>query len=375
MAGFSLVEVMVAMVVGLLGMIVMMQVFAMFEGQKRSTTGSGEAQNTGAITLYSLQRDLQQAGFGTSSLGMLGCNLTLPLPLSAPTTTVTINNMAPLTINAAAVVPGDANTDTLLIYYGNSSSPTEGDGLAATPTGSDYPMQTPTSFGIGDQVIGVPPTRLPLPAFNPVWLSTCTSTLNLIKVIASGGTASPPTSTITTATAMAGVINNSLVYNLGPGPTIRAYAIRNSNLTVCDYTVSNCGDASQVANTQVWMPVASNMVSLRAQYGRDTSAAMDGIVDLYDQTTPANACDWIKTSAVRIALVARNEQFEKTAVTAKAPVWDGGPASGVAATPAGSATTPINLAANAKWQNYRYKVFQTTIPLRNVTWMGVQTGC
>ncbi|MCX7179106.1 MAG: prepilin-type N-terminal cleavage/methylation domain-containing protein, partial [Proteobacteria bacterium] len=55
--GFSLVEIMVGMVIGMLGIIVMMQIFALAEGQKRSTTGGGDAQNTGAIALYGLQRD------------------------------------------------------------------------------------------------------------------------------------------------------------------------------------------------------------------------------------------------------------------------------------------------------------------------------
>ena len=51
-AGFSLVEVMVAMVIGLLGIIVMMQMFSVFEGQKRTTTGGDDANSSGAVSLY-----------------------------------------------------------------------------------------------------------------------------------------------------------------------------------------------------------------------------------------------------------------------------------------------------------------------------------
>jgi type IV pilus assembly protein PilW len=102
---------------------------------------------------------------------------------------------------------------------------------------------------------------------------------------------------------------------------------------------------------------------------------VDGTVDVYDQNTPATVCGWVRTSAVRMALVTRNSQLEKSAVTTGAPVWDGGPASGVLVAPAGSANTPIDLSAFPKWQNYRYKIFQTTVPLRNVTWMGGRAGC
>ena len=47
--GFSLVEIMVALVIGMLGIIVMMQVFAMFEAQKRTTTGGDDAISSGSI--------------------------------------------------------------------------------------------------------------------------------------------------------------------------------------------------------------------------------------------------------------------------------------------------------------------------------------
>jgi type IV pilus assembly protein PilW len=100
---------------------------------------------------------------------------------------------------------------------------------------------------------------------------------------------------------------------------------------------------------------------------------MDSIVDVYDQTTPSPApppataptyeCKWAKISAVRLALVARNANYEKTAVTAAAPAWEG------------STGNPIDLSAIATWQNYRYKVIQTVVPMRNLAWQGAQPGC
>lgn len=359
-AGFGLVEIMVAMVIGLIGMLVMMQVFALFEGQKRTTTGASDAQNTGAITLYTLQRDLQQAGYGVSAMNVMGCNLALP-------SGVTIPNIAPLTINPASsvVAPGDPNTDTLLVFYGVSNSPAEGDGITTQPSISVYSVQTPTSFSAGDQVIAVTNIALPQP-------SPCN--LALTSVVASGGTAVPFTSDVTVASGVMGA-TNGLLFNLGTSPVLHAYAIRGGNLTLCDYSANNCGDPAQAGNPAVWAMVARDTVSLRAQYGRDTTAAMDGIVDVYDQNTPATACGWVRTSAVRLALVSRNGQLEKTAVTTAAPAWDGGPASGVPVAPIGSASTPIDLSSFGEWEYYRYKTFQTTVPLRNVAWMGVKSGC
>ncbi|MBK8385248.1 MAG: prepilin-type N-terminal cleavage/methylation domain-containing protein [Candidatus Accumulibacter sp.] len=80
--GFTLVEVMVAMVIGMIGIIIMMQVFASAEGQKRTTTGTGDAQSNGAMAIYTLQRDIREAGYGFNAMNALGCALVLPAPAS-----------------------------------------------------------------------------------------------------------------------------------------------------------------------------------------------------------------------------------------------------------------------------------------------------
>src|SRR5574343_1543146 len=74
--GFGLVELMVAMVIGLLGVIVMMQMFERYEQQKRTTTGGDDALSTGAIAMNGIQRELQHAGWGLTNVQVLGCNLT-----------------------------------------------------------------------------------------------------------------------------------------------------------------------------------------------------------------------------------------------------------------------------------------------------------
>jgi type IV pilus assembly protein PilW len=169
-------------------------------------------------------------------------------------------------------------------------------------------------------------------------------------------------------------MTTGMLFNLGGAPKILAYAIRSGNLTACDYMQNNCGDATKNNDATVWVPIGSNVVALRAQYGSDTSAPMDALVDNYDQTTPTTACGWSRVSAVRLALVARSALQEKAAVTGTAtgliapPTWAG-------ATGAPFDMSVASLASGLSWQNYRYKVFETTVPQRNMVWMGVQSGC
>ena len=370
-AGFTLVEIMVGMVIGVLGMIIMMQVFSLSESQKRSTTGGGDAQSSGAIALFGLQRDLRQAGYGTSDLKLAGCSLQLRAG-------VTLAALAPVTINplntlGTPLITGqDANTDTLLVVYGNTNGSPQGDGIVAQPASAGtavspdiYAVQTPTSFITADQVIAAPQNRA----------TPCNLSLTSVSAVGVGSSANV---TVTAGTGVAAMSNGTL-FNLSQAPRVLAYAIRNGNLTQCNYMVNDCGNAANNGNTAIWVPISNNIVSLKALYGRDTSAPMDGIVDVFDTTAPANACDWVKISGVRLALVARNANFEKTVVTAVASVgppyrslaWDGD----TTGNPNAVAANNIDLSANANWQNYRYRVLQTVVPLRNLVWQGVQSGC
>lgn len=390
--GFSLVEIMVGMVIGMLGLIIMMQVFSLSEEQKRTTTGGGDAGSSGAIALFGLQRDVRQAGYAVSDTKLFGCNVLLRAG-------VTVNAMAPVTINHASIPAGDANTDTLLLVYGNTHGSPQGDGITAQPatagasvTPDIYAVQAPTSFDPGDRVIATPQNRA----------TPCSLSLTSLTGVGVGSSANV---TVSAGTGVAGMSNGTL-FNLGAAPRVLAYAVRGGNLALCDYMVNDCGNAANTGNAAIWVPVANNIVSLKAQYGRDTmlglnplDTTMDGFVDWYDRITPpappaaqpappmapglagpAYPCGFARISAVRLALVARSANFEKTAVTLAAPTWEGStahtpPNPPTAGDSIGWAANPIDLSGNANWQNFRYRVIQTVVPLRNVAWQGVPTGC
>ena len=382
---------MVALVIGMLGIVVMMQMFAMFEGQKRTTTGGDDAISGGSVALYDLQRDIQRAGWGTSAINIIGCNVG---GLVAGGGSVPF---VPVTINSTLIPAGDTNTDTLLVVSGNGNGTVEGAQLLATaPVGTtSYTVRAPMDFYDRDttdalpvRVVAGPQTRL---------AGACNLTATNIS-------AQPTASSVTVSVAagLATALNaGDRLFLLGDNPVVRAYAIRGGNLTVCDWRVNNCNATANVADASVWVPVANGVVSLRAEYGRDTAAAgMDGILDIWDQTIPTTAtpistntgknleaCAIARIVSVRLALVARSSQPEKTAdwpaltqhVTTAAPLWAGSDqvAQTVNSTEAGnvSITLPDPDPSWPTWQDFRYKVFQTVVPLRNITSPGVPDEC
>ncbi|KGM40668.1 hypothetical protein JY96_13155 [Aquabacterium sp. NJ1] len=363
--GFSLVEVMVGLAIGMATVVIMMQMLSNSDAMKRTASGGNDAQMTGTLALYTLERDIRESGYGISAFNILGCKLTFT---TTSGTTVSVP-LAPTTINATVVPAGDANTDTLLVVYGNSNGSSEGDALISTSTANSYQVATSSSFRKDDVLIAQGSVRPPEP---------CTVTSD--KVLSADDT----TSTLTVDPGVSGLALGSVIYNMGSAPVIHAYAIRKGNLTMCDYTATDCGNATAAAaaDPTIWVPIAGNITGLRAQYGRDTTpppAPMVGIVDTYDQITPASSadplngtpqCAWARALAVRLVVVARSSAYDKTGPTTVAPTWSGSVTSGTS--PKNPTATPIDLSANSDWQNYRYKTLETTVPLRNAIWQGGQ---
>jgi type IV pilus assembly protein PilW len=113
-SGFTIVEMMVGVLIGLIAIVVMMQMFAVSEGQKRTTAGAGEAQQNGVSSLYLLQRDARMAGYGISLHPLLGCQT---IGFYNPTAAKFNFRLVPVLIGngLAGTAP-----DTMTILYGNT---------------------------------------------------------------------------------------------------------------------------------------------------------------------------------------------------------------------------------------------------------------
>ena len=74
---------------------------------------------------------------------------------------------------------------------------------------------------------------------------------------------------------------------------------------------------------------------------------------------------------LRIAVAARSATHEKEDVTTGAAMWDVGDTTSIGGTVdcGASRCLPLRLDhAGDDWKRYRYKVFETLVPLRNVLW-------
>jgi type IV pilus assembly protein PilW len=150
-----------------------------------------------------------------------------------------------------------------------------------------------------------------------------------------------------------------------PGHLVfRTFVVANGNLQSLDLLAS---DDTISTNT-----IGNNIVLLKAFYGKDTSG--DGTVDSYDTTTPTTTAGWQQVRTIRLAVVARSAQREKLAVTTANPTLNMGSTVGVAGTADCGTSKCFTLqispltGGDTEWQHYRYKVFDTVVPLRNILW-------
>jgi type IV pilus assembly protein PilW len=346
-AGFSLIELMVAVVIGLIGSIVIFQVFGIFEGQKRTTTSAGDAQQSGLLALVAIERELRMSGYGLSYVPLLGCNVVAydstngGRDFTFPLLGVQISQGAGGAPDSIAmlygssnliVAPGKLTFNSAVGALSNKIDTTYGyqvgDLVIIGQATKDCTMrqvtEVPPASGSGDQI-----NHNPGPRYNK-----------------SGG--SQVAYAFWDNTSQSG----GRIYNMGPAPVYATYSVVNDQLMYQNLMVS-------AAST----PVVDGIVQLKAEYGRDTDG--DGDVDTWTATMPGTPTptDWSRVIAVRLAVVARSAQPEKPNQTTFAcdtttaqPTWAGG------------SIDVSNGGAIADWGCYRYRVFETKVPIRNFIW-------
>lgn len=354
--GVSLVELMIGMVLGLVVTLVVAQVLSFAEGQKRITSGGSDAQVNGALALYTLQRELQMAGYGlTGDQAALGCPVQAKFGNAGAAFTWPL---APVSITDGA--NGTPDQITILSASRPFSVP-----LLVTvdhaKAGDRFVVRSPIGVTVGDLLIAVPDGYAAgtnwCTAFN---VSSIAGTNQLVHAVS----ASAPWNQAGASSIMpdAGYPANTMLVNAGQLIN-RSFGISAANaLRQRTLNLATAATDEQELFAQV--------VNLQALYGKDTNN--DGVVDTYNTVTPTTNALWRQVLAIRLAVVARSTTYDKNEVTTTEPVWD----VGTSATVAGASTCgdskclSLKVDGLADWKHYRYTVFDVVAPLRNLLWGG-----
>lgn len=389
--GFSLVEILVGLAIGMIGIIIMMQVFQVSEGRKRTTTGAADAQTSGATALYLMERDIRMGGWGLNPslyLGKQSIPVTVPPKIEEPGCATMRTNCTGGAASCGGVAGAitDFSFASVRITDGGTGPDTIAAQFFSNPSDNAFVPAGGINF-VSD--LGAPPDTL------SVAYTTGCSTGSLILVSdPSNGTCTLMQATLVPAGPPAPTtIEHKTTSPYNPAAGWPAPAITTNAKLACfpaapdgpifrrQYSVNATQQLLRTDNTVT--PVVTNelvtsgIMDMQAQYGVSDAVGYQNVkpsswvdakkVDAasdWENPTPASGLQRIK--AVRIAILARSGQYEKpttagdcTATTAAmAAAWSSWATFDTTTYPDG-------------WDCYRYKVFETIVPLRNVIWANI----
>jgi type IV pilus assembly protein PilW len=382
--GLTLVELLVAMTIGLVVTLAVTSIVTVGEAHKRDTISTNDMGQSGAYASYVIDRAVRSAGSGFTQswdLGIFGCKLgasragapILPRTSAFPGAfagflggSAGSNNLriAPLLIGKNQ---SSAGSDLLVVMGGNSAS---GD--------VSRPIRTPGSLGTNelrlDNIIGIGLNDVGLISQNGI--TDCVieqvgtpDPIASPEVLPLAGTyyttADPYTPLRASGSAYLTLLGNTAAQNL----QFQVFGVGDDRTLFSYDLLRATGDGSDAAATQA---IADGVVALHALYGIDTDD--DGIFNEwvnpsaagYDiATMMTDAARAKQVVAARVALVLRGSHYEKEVEREDGSIQYASPDSLVlfGDLPEASRET-LNLSTDDR--HYRYRVVDTVIPLRNV---------
>lgn len=391
LGGFSLVELMVSVVIGMLALLFATRLVVSGETNKEAAIGGSDSMQNGMLAMFQLSGDASNAGWGLNDRTVAGCATTFSDQrgyqlLSAKRDGVSITPLAAVVIQSNGTAP-----DVISFNSGSSNAGVGSLGMTGDYAGESYvvtALKAPYGYNSGDVLLVAPqsPDR-PCTLMQMSGFSTASG--HEAEMLLVGGSAYRYNAAASMAQAYAK--NVTFMYNLGQPDQLHFHTWSVSKgvllLRATDLTGAE----------QAGVSVADNIVSIKAQYGFDTRVLTDydpnpanngteltatanggmkigawsgSMIDADSDGSSGALGDYQRIAAVRIAVVARSKTVEKprpgaacTATTVMPTVFSTNVPSGVTAVP-----QQVNVAVTGDtvdWKCYRYRVFETIVPILN----------
>jgi type IV pilus assembly protein PilW len=345
--GFSLIDIMVGLIIGMIAVLVIYQVFAASEGIKRNTTSVGDAQQNGLLSSFMMTVEIANAanGLAAAQQDLMTC-----APAASVAAFATSWRPIPLLITDGGGTPTNPLPDQFIVTYSTANriilpAPFTANAPASNPT---YTVQSPQGFQQNDLIVAIAKD-----GSGHCAVSRITGAVPAPDAL--GQVVIPQTG------APFAFTEASTLFNMGPSTTAQRalYDVASEVLRGTSLLDANgAPDAGAVPN-----PIASNIVMMKLQYGIDANG--DGLLDTWVSATgpwadvallaaPATTLNQIK--AIRIGIVAKGEQYDKDLAaqdTANGQrtwkLFDN------------TITGPIEL-------GFRYRTYEMVVPVLNTIW-------
>jgi len=341
---------MVGMVIALVATAVIYQTFSVAEGVRRTTRAVADAQQNGLISTFTLGVELANAGNAVS--------LAAPELDACPAEDDYKKTLRPIPVLIAAGNTSDPDpkkrSDAFVVNYSTTRTVVvPAIFLAEAPAPNQFIVQSPNGFAVGNRVIAV---------------NQAAGKCKAATITARNPVQPPPTPPTNSGRITVTVDSNAAADFMLPenvdsyrlldmGPAGGLQRVRYD----LEDEVLRSTDLANPAAAPV--PLASNVVLMKAQYGIDTSDPPDNTVDQWIEAKDGSGfaqqdvlkfslAQLMRIKAIRIGVVVRSEQFDRD-LTNVTPwtLFEGSLAGELPA-------------------NWRYRTYETVIPLRNQLYNG-----
>ena len=391
--GISLIELMIGMVVALVISLVMFNTLLFAEGQRRSTSGGGDAQQAGSMASYMTERIVRMGGagiervsglFGTCKLSLKNSTGTVLLPLPG-TLVAPFDGLKSVTLRAAPVLianasvtandtAGDTTPDALVVFGGTSPTINTWFQASSATTATTAHVIGSTGLATGDLLVAVEQdsTQANYGSANPCVIAQTTSAIDTTttsacyrqstdycgRVIKIGGTLTGSEGFAPGGNAYQGTTEFA---DLGGAPLLQILALGPTPATATDLRSYNILDQSVLS-------LVDGVVNLQAVYGLRAAGNTANctvtswvpptgnfsISKLLDGT---NAASVARICAIRIGLITRSAIQEKNNVDAATTTgWT------LFADDTALKVTGTRSGTDLK---YRYRQYDVIVPVRN----------
>lgn len=403
--GVSLIELMVAMVIGLVVSLAIYGVLNVNEGRRRTTTSTNDIDQSGAYTIYQFSKILRSAGSGFSgtsstllspSGNAFGCGLqaaknsatVLPAGAAFPEPFATIPQalrLAPVVIFPASATVGTGaaavvNGDVLMVMAGSGGLGESITDFSAPPTTTSLTLTTVAGFRANDIVLvtdfsgnaGV--ANCLVEQVSSAFVPAATSlTLPLAGNYYTANVGA------TTLVNFSSTTLTSSALNLGQTPVFNMFGVGANNTLFSYDLLSSANNSANAAgaNPSVF---ADNVYAMFAIYGVDddgnpSTTTLNWKLPTDVNYTPAKllagtaaANALIQTiKAVKVGIIMQSALPEKipagqTGIASPGVTYSGATASVKLFQDTPAATQVVRVVTPT---NVRYRVLEVTIPIRN----------
>jgi type IV pilus assembly protein PilW len=373
--GVSLVELMVAVTLGLVTVIVVMQVLSIYEARKRTATVGNDASISAAVGLHLLEREVRMAGAGFTGPLALACNPGTNLFFGAGAV-LDGAPLAPLRIvDGGATAGGVPLPDRIRVVRSDADfgvAPVTIVQNMAAPDSNITVNNAAARFTQGDILLAGAPDGSKICTILQMSADPASTGSSLRLSHDRGPGADPPFKYNPADPGAA--FTNAMRYEVGDVVVnLGRFGMRTFGVVCNDGAAPSVTNACDLVSFDAFASPANptlaqsdsvvpQVVSLQAQYGvapaggQTVNQWVDATGGTWSNPTIA---DIRRIKAVRVALVTRGN-LERDAVTpSPLVIWDAG------------AATELSIPLTAEEQRYRYKVLVSVIPIINVIWTGV----